>query len=219
MKKQKKRTFLFSISHFLFSRFRRRRGFFLVEVMVALGVVVVGFLGIVALLSSSLGVNRQVADTYVANYLAMEGVETVKNLIDANYLWCQNPANSGTPACKSSTGLPTNGWNCGFVSGGNFEIAYDSMPNGNACPGSALTRVGSSNLTCIVSNSKDCLFLDDNGVYGYSNGGQQTRFDRLITIDISQPSSTVVKSTVYWIMRGGASNSVELDDVFWNWRP
>lgn len=78
----------------------------LVEAMVALGALVVGFLGILALLNQSLGVNRVVADNYAATYLAAEGIEVVKNIIDANVL-------SGRP------------WNQGFADG-DYEVAYAS---------------------------------------------------------------------------------------------
>ena len=92
MKKQKKKSpFLLSTFYFLFSR---RSGQSVAEAIVALGVLVVGLLGILALLSRSLGLSRFISNNYVATYLAGEGVEIVKNLIDANVmnlrLWNQN---------------------------------------------------------------------------------------------------------------------------------
>jgi hypothetical protein len=62
----------------------RRRGQALVEVLVAVSVLTVGFLGIVTLLSRALALNRVVADNYTGTYLAAEGVEIAKNIIDGN---------------------------------------------------------------------------------------------------------------------------------------
>lgn len=66
--------------------FRRERGQSIVESLVALGVLTVGFLGLVGLLARSFSLNRTVSDTHIATYLAAEGIESVKNLIDANIL-------------------------------------------------------------------------------------------------------------------------------------
>lgn len=59
-------------------------GQILVETMVALAMVTIGLLGMLNLLSSSIGINKVVSDQYVASYLASEGIEIVKNMIDNN---------------------------------------------------------------------------------------------------------------------------------------
>ena len=60
------------------------KGYVLVESVVAMTIVVVGLLGIFSLLSQSLSLNRVVGDRYVGTYLAAEGIEVVKNIIDNN---------------------------------------------------------------------------------------------------------------------------------------
>jgi len=85
---------------------RARGGYLLVESLVALSVLTVGFLGIVSLLSRSLSLNRTVSDTHIATYLAAEGIEVLKNMIDANIL----------------QGLP---WTNGITSG-DHEVVYNS---------------------------------------------------------------------------------------------
>src|SRR3989344_7355701 len=72
----------------------RRSGQALVEVMVAVSILTVGFLGIVGLLSRALALNRVVADNYTATYLAAEGIEITKNIVDGNVVQGQ-PWNSG----------------------------------------------------------------------------------------------------------------------------
>lgn len=62
----------------------RRSGQLLIEAMIAISIITVGIVGVLALLSRSLTLNRVVADQYTATYLAAEGIEVVKSIIDAN---------------------------------------------------------------------------------------------------------------------------------------
>jgi len=73
---------------------------------VALTAITVGLLGIFFLLSSSMGLNRLVSERHIATYLAAEGIELVKNLIDANVI----------------QKLP---WNSGLGTDGDYEMDYD----------------------------------------------------------------------------------------------
>lgn len=83
------------------------KGYLLIEVMVAMSLLTIGLLGILKLSSSAIGLNRVVSDQFIANYLAMEGIEVVKNIIDANAInakpWGEN------------------------LSSGNYEISYNSL--------------------------------------------------------------------------------------------
>src|SRR5665213_3037246 len=54
----------------------------LVEVMLALSVLTVGFLGILTLLAQSIHISKTLSDQTTAAYLAAEGIEVAKNLID-----------------------------------------------------------------------------------------------------------------------------------------
>lgn len=86
---------------------RERRGQLLIEMLVALGILTFGFLGVTTLLSRALSLNRVVSDNYTATYLASEGIEIAKNILDSN-------------AIKKV------GWNEGF-SDGNFEADFQSL--------------------------------------------------------------------------------------------
>ncbi len=87
-------------------KFQQNKGYILIESIVAITIVVVGLLGIFSLLSRSLSLNRVVADQFVAAYLAAEGIELVKNVIDNNIL-------AGKP------------WNVG-LSAGDYEADFHS---------------------------------------------------------------------------------------------
>ena len=83
------------------------KGQLLIESMIGISIFVVGLLGVLTLLSRSISVNRVISDQFIGNYLAAEGIEITKNIIDANII-------KGNP------------WNQGF-SGGDFEADYNSM--------------------------------------------------------------------------------------------
>lgn len=59
-------------------------GYLLIEAMVAMTVLTTGVLGIFALMSQSIKLTRVIDDQYIATYLAAEGIEIAKNLLDAN---------------------------------------------------------------------------------------------------------------------------------------
>lgn len=85
---------------------QNKKGQFLVESIIAIGIITFGLLGLLALLSSSISLNRVVSDRYLATYLAGEGIEVVKSIVDANII-------NGRP------------WNSG-ISNGSFEVEYNS---------------------------------------------------------------------------------------------
>ncbi len=85
------------------------KGQMLIEAMVAMSVISIGMLGVFSLLANSLGIGKVTSNQYVGTYLAAEGIEVVKNMIDTN-------VNSGGMAWNS--GLAQNGY--------TFAVQYDS---------------------------------------------------------------------------------------------
>ncbi len=63
-----------------------RKGQSLLEAMIATSILTVGFLGIIGLLSRSFFLGRVTSDQTTATYLAAEGVEIAKNIIDHDIL-------------------------------------------------------------------------------------------------------------------------------------
>ncbi|MEE8131746.1 MAG: hypothetical protein V3T98_01750 [Candidatus Paceibacterota bacterium] len=90
---------------------KANNGYLMIELMIAVSIAVIGILSILGFLSRSLGINRIVSDQFTANYLAMEGIEVVKNIIDANVIACLDGMAS---------------WNDGFTTNDSFEISYNS---------------------------------------------------------------------------------------------
>lgn len=106
----------------------KNEGYLLIEAMVAMGVLTTSVLGIFALMSQSIKFTRVIDDQYVGTYLAAEGIEITKNLLDANA-----PPLSAGP------------WNpAPFSSAGCYEIDINtSALPGDGCPGTALGFDGS----------------------------------------------------------------------------
>lgn len=62
------------------------KGFTLVETIVAIGVISIGFVGSLVLLSKSASQASTLKDRLIAAHLAEEGIEVVRNLRDTNWL-------------------------------------------------------------------------------------------------------------------------------------
>lgn len=116
-----------------------QRGQSLIEAMIALGVLTTGFLGIISILSKSFFYERNISDTMTATYLASEGIEIVKNLIDNAYLssqsWNSCIQNSGEYELDYKTICPTlkpydSGDYLSFDSSTNL-YSYSALPKSN----------------------------------------------------------------------------------------
>jgi hypothetical protein len=165
---------------------KEKSGQVLVESIIALSVLLVGFLSLISLLNNSLGLNRVVTENYIATYLAAEGIEYVKNKIDINIL---NP------------GLP---WNQG-LNDGYYELRLT---------GNNFNLVG-PNSTFSTSSAPFLKFDPNNNVYNY-NTGLDTPFKRYIYIQNKSANEIVVNSVVFWTSRGGGKYEVNLEDHFFN---
>ncbi|MBI4085368.1 MAG: hypothetical protein HY432_02605 [Candidatus Liptonbacteria bacterium] len=87
-------------------RFFSEGGQSIIEALVAISFLVVGFMAVLSLLGRSLSLNRSSTDSYTATYLATEGIEVAKNIFDEN-------------------ALRRDAWNDGFAAG-DYEVEYDS---------------------------------------------------------------------------------------------
>lgn len=176
----------------------RRKGQLLIETLIALSILTTGFLGILSLLSRSLSLNRVVSEQYQANYLAAEGIEIVKHVVDQNVE--KNQAfNSGlNDGCYEVV--------YNRIDGSNFK--YDDL--GINCPPSDF-----------ITNSDYAIYSHpgEGGFYDYySLDGVITPFRRYVEIT-NKPSEIDVDSYVVWISRGGGQFEVHLTDAFYDWRP
>lgn len=168
-----------------------RGGQSLIEVMIAVTALTVSFLGISALLAQSLALNRVISNEATATYLASEGIEMAKSLIDHDFY-----AYAATPP----QGL---GWGSCFGFGGDFELDY-TTPD---C--SALTR--------FVAGGRYLWYNPTTHLYSYDqDGAQQTDFTRDIRVT-SNGDEITVNSIVSWSGLAGSPGSINLEDHFYKW--
>ena len=196
-------------------KFRSNRGQSLVEMLVAISIIVVSLLGILALINRSLGLNRVVADQYIATYLAAEGIELVKNYFDHSYF-----ISSG----------PFYGWQgAGAIIPGVYQIGYDDS-NAALSPLFSVSDPPTSDkirewFFAPSGGFPSLAFLNfnnGNGVYSYNSGGTPTKFKRLIyiynpTVYSGAAYEYTVTSAVGWTSRGGKF-VVQLQNHFLPWR-
>ena len=171
---------------------KKNRGQFLIEMMVAVSLIVIGMLGVFAVLSQSLALSRVAANQYIAAHLAAEGIEVTKNILDQNFI-----------------NDPHGPWNSGFLDG-TYRVQFDSS-----------TRSGDG-LMSISGNHNQQPFLrfdDGSGRYGYNSSWKETKFKREIVVEEGASSDEIkVTSSVYWKDRGGMDFETIVEDRFRNWR-
>ncbi|MEK9154858.1 MAG: hypothetical protein AAB596_02215 [Patescibacteria group bacterium] len=174
--------------------FKIKGGYLLIELMISISLLIAGFLGIIGIISNSLSLNRVVSDQFTANYLALEGIEVTKSMLDANY-------------------MRPGPWNRG-VRDGCYDIEYNSSGLINNLNG----------FTCSdFSMRRPLEFNPATGIYDYS-GTERTRFYRMIQVQQidregnPRPDEIQIDSIVRWVSRGGGIFEVRLEDHFFDWR-
>ena len=83
-------------------------GFTLIETIVAVGIIAMGFVAVLVLITTSVFYISNIQNRLIAANLAAEGIEVVRNIRDNN--WLQNKA-----------------WNSDLTDG-NYQVAYNSAP-------------------------------------------------------------------------------------------
>ena len=68
------------------TRKRKQAGQVLIESMVGISVAMMGLVGVLALLTRSYSYTQGVSQRFVATYLAAEGIEVARSVVDKNYV-------------------------------------------------------------------------------------------------------------------------------------
>jgi hypothetical protein len=159
----------------------------LIEAMIALSVATTAFLGITTFLSKSFFYHRVTSDNLTATYLASEGIELAKNLIDHDVY-------SGKA------------WGTCFGSGSS-DVQLDYTIN------------DCSSLQGYNSNVP-LRFDPTTERYSYhaTPNSVATGFARLIRVATPHPGEIDVQSVVTWSSGPVASQSIKLEDHFYDWR-
>ncbi|HUY69427.1 MAG TPA: hypothetical protein VMU70_00135, partial [Candidatus Tyrphobacter sp.] len=156
-------------------------------------------IGIVGLVSRAVAESRVVADQTKAAYLASEGLEITKNILDSN----------GQP------------WNSGF-SGGSYEVDYESTTLGKD-----RSQLVPPCTAADLTDCQQLYFDSTAGLYGYPSSFPvidsvtPTTFKRVITIVVPSGSNNNeidATSTVSWVSKSGTPSEISVSTDFFNWR-
>lgn len=196
--------------------FASRKGQSIVEALIALSILTIGLLGVLGLLSHSLYLQRETADQAKATYLASEGIEVAKNLIDHNVYIAVSQESQGV---KESAG-----WNGG--------VAWNDHPNSDCfnfgTGGAQYYYLDFQTYSCPVqagSSAPRTLYIapDAQGVDHYYAtdvaGAVASDFKRVVEISRPTANKMLVQSTVTWSAGNLPTQSITLEDTFYNWHP
>lgn len=113
----------------------KNRGFTLIETIVAIFLLTVGVVGSFSLMQRVTSFASITASQFTATYLAQEGIETIRNIRDSNYLKRQV-------------------WDADIGAGSDFRLDYRSQVFPDATCGNYLRHNGSFYTCSVDSNSK-----------------------------------------------------------------
>lgn len=169
-----------------------KRGFTLIEMMIAIFIMLVGMTGTLSLLQRTISSGSFSSTRLIAAYLAQEGLEIVRNVRDTNWLEARSAANSwdeGLAACAGN----------GFIADYNHSYGPSQID---------------PSFTCY---SGQYLNVDAGGFYSYSSG-TQTKFQRkIITAQGGSSDIRSVSVEINWT-DGGATSSLSVQENLYNWK-
>ena len=177
-------------------RHPKKSGQAIIELLVAMSILIIGFLAAVRLLTQSFGITRVIEDSYKGTYLAVEGIEIVKNLVAFNI-------NSGA-----------------LITDGLADDCYHMNYETNLTPRDPVINPDTPQPTASRNpkTNPPLSFDESTKLYGYG-AGTPTSFWRLICVkaddDAGVPYRIAVSSTVVWQTRGGGEFSATLEDYFY----
>jgi len=189
----------------------RNSGQVLIESMVAITVLTMALFGILALLTKTLAIDRAMSEKFIATYLAAEGIEIVKNLVDVNY--------TSEEYCAG-----TRAWNAGLLDGSynfDYDTTFDYSKGGkNLIQWLKKERINPPNAT----STAPLWFSKTSRVYRLFREQPDlvvTPFIRTVRIkNIPNDSGAyelAVTSIVEWTTKG-ERKEVRLEDHFFEWR-
>lgn len=158
--------------------------------IIALSMLTVAFMGIATLLNRSFFLNRVATDETIGSYLASEGIEVTKSIIDNDVY---------------GSGLS---WGvCCAVGTHNYTVQYDSASL-------SLTNLGSY-LKLHPDPTLPGAYL-----YQYNGTGSPSPFKRVITITVPANSHEIdVQSKVTWSTGPLTTETITDEDHFYDWHP
>jgi prepilin-type N-terminal cleavage/methylation domain-containing protein len=189
------------------------KGFTLVETMVAVSILMIAIVGPMTIVQNGLKSSQYARQEFIAQFLAQEALEYVRNIRDNNtdVRNCENWSGGALGNCDNST--PPD-----WLNGLN-----DCVVGGSVTEGCALDVFNNSQKVKPFSQDPTLYFDDTNKIYGFFASGKiKTEFSRVVKIEkiapldaSSIPQQAKVTVTVSW---SGLNNSYSLTSYIFNYR-
>lgn len=186
------------------SKIQKKRGFTLVESLVAIGIVLTAITGAFSVAFGGLSASLNAKSRVTAYFLAQESIEAVKNMRDRNNL--ERYVNN-LDQDPESTYITEPTWLDGITTNGPCD-------EGNLCDWGIDLDLPAGGEFVSCDDNDDCTLRTDNdGVYTYESG-RPSMFQRQITIsEITQDEATIT-AIVSW---EGATYNVVIKENIFNW--
>lgn len=182
---------------FTFTKYNVRRGFSMIEALVAITVLTLGVITPLSMLAKSLADASYARNQITAFFLAQEGQEMIINKRDNNRLGGHT---DGDPDERVGTY---------WLGGANFGDCIDRNPGGDF--NTDVCYIDPQDLEIHECDGDQCpaLTIDENGFYGYG-GEKKSIFTRKIQIepleplvnDDNQERAAIVRVKVLWDDKG-----------------
>jgi hypothetical protein len=166
----------------------KRKGQSLVEMLMAISLITIALFSVLTLLSRSFVLNRIATNQTIGTYLAAEGIEITKNIIDQDVY---NAAGNNWGTCCTA---------------GDYTADYTS---------SALKRLSGNNSPSLFFDSKSYLY---GYTFPAADKAVTTTFTRTIHISVPTTTEIDVQSIVTWSSGGFTNQTITLEDHFYDWR-
>lgn len=193
-----------------------RRGFTMLETLIALGVILAAATGPVSLITRGLADFSFSKNKLVALNLAQEGIELARSVRDNNVI------------CDTLNGAADWQWNKN--PGPGTQSTFSNITAGVAVDRVTTIDCGVGGVSIVVpilsaSCSENLRYNSSTGIYGYA-GDRETIFSRCVTLDVSTglPQEGIpaadrmnITSTVRWNERQ-IQKVLTLSESLYNWR-
>lgn len=171
-----------------------QKGFSILEVMLAFGVITIGLLGVLSLALQNAQVQSISKNYLVASMLAQEGLELVRNVRDTNFIRADQGYDwEYGQGANSATDI---------VQDGSYAIDYN---------------LAVDNIPDDFTNDRTRLYLNG-GRYTHQAGAgsSNTPYRRLILVTDYNPNYVEVQTIVSWTERGRTHNYEAVTNLY-NW--
>jgi prepilin-type N-terminal cleavage/methylation domain-containing protein len=164
-----------------------RKGFTLVETMIAIAIITLAISGPLQGASRALVLAEISRDQLTASYLAQEAIEYARAMRDDAYLHAYSGANASTVAWAD------------FISGSSAWSITQCISR--ACTLDPARAMGYGNTFALFADAGTPLYLS-NGIYTQQQIGTKTSFSRTVRATTISATEEAVTSTVTWSFHG-----------------